>query len=83
MCVPLRRAAWALCSADLHLSAKDDDAVRSGEFTWVVGEVHALHEVLCVVGGDQAKVQERLDRFTQFAAQSFAHRCPCGATIRS
>jgi Lantibiotic dehydratase, N terminus len=38
--------AWALCSADLHLSATGDDAVRSGEFTWVVGEVHALHEVL-------------------------------------
>lgn len=38
--------AWALCSADLHLSAANDDAVRAGEFTWVVGEVHALHEVL-------------------------------------
>lgn len=38
--------AWALCSADLHLSATGDEAVRSGEFTWVVGEVHALHEVL-------------------------------------
>jgi hypothetical protein len=38
--------AWALCSADLHLSAADDDAVRAGDFTWVVGEVHALHEVL-------------------------------------
>ncbi|GAA3000875.1 lantibiotic dehydratase [Actinokineospora diospyrosa] len=38
--------AWALCSADLHLSATGDDAVRAGEFTWVLGEVHALHEVL-------------------------------------
>ncbi|MEU4519966.1 lantibiotic dehydratase [Amycolatopsis sp. NPDC024027] len=38
--------AWALCSADLHLSAAGDDAVRAGEFTWVLGEVHALHEVL-------------------------------------
>lgn len=38
--------AWALCSADLHLSARDDDAVRAGEFSWVLGEVHALHEVL-------------------------------------
>jgi hypothetical protein len=38
--------AWALCSADLHLSATGDEAVNAGEFTWVLGEVHALHEVL-------------------------------------
>jgi hypothetical protein len=43
---PPPKDVWGLCSADLQVGAASADAIETGDYHVVVGEVHALHDVL-------------------------------------